>query len=455
MMLQHAVFFTVPVLVPLNSPDSSVLASPAGAAAAAAAAGTGDYIYRGRGYGLVFTGGNGSGSVGKRYACDDACLLATSTFNSSVTPATAVQRCEALCSANVCCVGFTLLGGPAGGTHRCYTVNVTTTVGTTLVGNSYQRLGGTPGCTRPALAKPAPVRFPIRAWSISCDLYDGNRSLLYSGVNLLTEGAPYSTLAPLYHNHVAVLARRDVERPFDQTGPCRTGPHTACIDVLAEQFSTNDSMALWSGVGLDEWTLANWTGVPGSGVPWPHPHFGGAVRDASALLQAGYREGRRRHPGTFAAAWVAEGADDAFAELMQDGTFDMAMLEGYSVCWKPNGSIPTHCGTIEQSFPMLRWARQQGFINRTVFAFGWMVPTDATGPLKPPLANRSHPPKGWTVPRLEASMRRLKAAFPELAGVAMWGGDRAGCGNASLAFIRAASELMAELWPDKGYDDSR
>ena len=36
-------------------------------------------------------------------------------------------------------------------------------------------------------------------------------------------------------------------------------------------------------------------------------------------------------PLTFAAAWVS-GPDDAFAELMKDGTFDLCMIEGYSVC---------------------------------------------------------------------------------------------------------------------------
>jgi hypothetical protein len=437
LLLQRALFFTATALAVV--PNTAVVLSSAAAA-----------DLRSSGYALVFTGGNGNGSVGTRYAgaCGDDAFQA---FNSSVTPANALQRCEALCSAKVCCVGFTLLGEPAGGTHRCYTVNVTASVGTKLVGISYQRRGGTPDCKRPARAAPAPLRFPIRAWSISCGLYDSNRSLLYPGVNLLTEGAPQSTLAGLYHDRVAVVARRDVEAPFGPTGPCRrTGSGASCIDVLAEQYSTNDSMGLWSGVGLDEWTLANWTGVPGSGVPWPHPHQGGSVHDAANLLKAGYREGRRRYPSTLAAAWVAEGADDAFAELMHDRTFDIAMLEGYSVCWQPDGSIPTHCDNdIEQSFPMLSWARQQGFINRTVFTFGWMVPADATGPFKPPLPlNRSHPPEGWTVPRLEASMRRLKAAYPELAGVAMWGGDRAGCGNASMAFIRSASELMAKLWPD-------
>jgi hypothetical protein len=56
-------------------------------------------------------------------------------------------------------------------------------------------------------------------------------------------------------------------------------------------------------------------------------------------------------------------------------------------------------------------------------------------------------PNGWTLPKLRAAMLQLKSAFPEMPGVLGWGGDRGGCGNASLAFIRGASELMEELWP--------
>ena len=167
------------------------------------------------------------------------------------------------------------------------------------------------------------------------------------------------------------------------------------------------------------------------------------------------REGRRRYPATFAAGWVSR-PDDTFAELMRDGTLDLAMVEGYSVCWLHN-----HCSdTIEGYFSRLEWARSAGFINRTLFAFGWMVPEDATGPFNPPL-NATHGlhmpkrcdkigcdnPNGWTLPKLRASMLRLKAAFPEMPGVLGWGGNRGGCGNASRAFLRGASQLMAELWP--------
>jgi hypothetical protein len=184
------------------------------------------------------------------------------------------------------------------------------------------------------------------------------------------------------------------------------------------------------------WTLANWTGVPGSGVPWPHGH-NGPVAGAAELLKAGYREGRRRYPASFAAAWVAEGIDDAFGELMRDGTFDVAMVEGYTVCW-----LPAHCwSAIDDQFPFLHWARTQGWINRTMFTFGWMVPKSA-----------EHP-NGWTVPQLEASLRRLKTTFPEMPGVLMWGSamhrvNESECAEGTLEFIHAASELMSALWPN-------
>ena len=128
---------------------------------------------------------------------------------------------------------------------------------------------------------------------------------------------------------------------------------------------------------------------------------------------------------------------------------------------RPSLLLHNHCSdTIEGYFSRLEWARSAGFINRTLFAFGWMVPEDATGPFNPPL-NATHGlhmpkrcdkigcdnPNGWTLPKLRASMLRLKAAFPEMPGVLGWGGNRGGCGNASRAFLRGASKLMAELWP--------
>jgi len=316
-------------------------------------------------YTFAFRGGHNH-TTGQRFDFTSGTQLASRGFNGSIRASAALAGCEALCSSDPCCVGLTLTDG-AGGAHGCHTVNSTASVETYLPGVSYSRPEA-PGCQRAPLARPAPIRLPIRGWSISCDLDAANRSALYPGVNLLTEGAPATALGQLAQNDVAVLARRDVEAPFAPGAPCRgfntSAGRASCIDLLAEQFRTNDtaSRSLWSGVGLDEWTLANWTGVPGSGVPWPHGSAG-PVANAAETLKEGYREGRRRYPKSVAAAWVAEGVDDAFGELMRDGTFTFAMVEGYTVCW-----LPAHCwSTIDDQFPFLHWARSQGWINRTMF----------------------------------------------------------------------------------------
>jgi hypothetical protein len=385
---------------------------------------------------------------GERFDHSASRLLSHLEFGGSDDP---LHACEENCTSDPRCVGLSLT---TDGGADCYTVNETKSVATWLDGASY--------LCRPPPTTPAPVSFPIRGWSVSCDLPTASGGMDLYPVNLLTEGAPPTALASLARQGVGVLAYRDLAQPFEaryRSSACRTGNHTKCIDAVADMFHTVKEDAPgtpwehWSGIALDEWTTANRTDWP-STDPWGAPN-------ALANLAAGCREGRRRYPRTFAAGWVSR-PDDTFAQLMRDGTLDLAMVEGYSVCWLPN-----HCSsTIEGYFSRLKWARSAGFINRTVFAFGWMVPEDAAGPFKPPL-NASHPtipqrcdqigcdnPNGWTLSKLRASMLRLRAAFPEMPGVLGWGGNRGGCGNASRAFIRGASKLMAELWPNSAAERS-
>ena len=379
---------------------------------------------------------------GQRFDTNPSFLLSHLELSGSDDP---VRACEKKCTSDPRCVGLSLITDDGA---DCYTVNETKSVATWLEGVSY--------LCQPPPTKPAPVTFPVRGWSVSCDLPTATGGMdLYPGTNLLTEGAPATALASLSRQGVGVLAYRDLAQPFENhsSSACRMGNHTKCIDAVAEMFRTEEKDELgtpwerWSGIALDEWTTANRTDWAPTD-PWGAPN-------ALANLAAGCREGRRRYPTTFAAGWVSR-PDDTFAELMRDGTLDLAMVEGYSVCWLHN-----HCSdTIEGYFSRLEWARSAGFINRTLFAFGWMVPEDATGPFNPPL-NATHGlhmpkrcdkigcdnPNGWTLPKLRASMLRLKAAFPEMPGVLGWGGNRGGCGNASRAFLRGASQLMAELWP--------
>ena len=58
--------------------------------------------------------------------------------------------------------------------------------------------------------------------------------------------------------------------------------------------------------------------------------------------------------------------------------------------------------------PRLDYARQQGYLNRTVFCFGFLLGKSAINP------------NGWTKEALRASLVSLKADYPELAGVAMY-----------------------------------
>jgi hypothetical protein len=212
-------------------------------------------------YTLVFSGGH-NGTTGQRFDFTSGIELASAGYNSSVSAKEALRRCEALCSRNPCCVGLTLTDERwNGGGHGCHTVNTTDSVGTGLACVSYQRPPAA-GCKRPPLATPAPVRFPIRGWSITCGQGNPNRSALYPGVNLLMEGVKNTReLAGLYGDDVAVLARRDVEEPFSLGAACRfnhSAGREACIDLLAEQYNTTDidkvgtPAARWSGVGLDE-----------------------------------------------------------------------------------------------------------------------------------------------------------------------------------------------------------
>lgn len=65
--------------------------------------------------------------------------------------------------------------------------------------------------------------------------------------------------------------------------------------------------------------------------------------------------------------------------------------------------------TVEAYFLRLQLARQQGWLNRTVFCYGWM------------LARSQWNPSGWTAAQLRSDMLKVKRQFPELRGIAFYG----------------------------------
>ena len=103
---------------------------------------------------------------------------------------------------------------------------------------------------------------------------------------------------------------------------------------------------------------------------------------------------------------------------------------------------------IDDYFPRMVQARAEGWLNRSVFCFGWM------------LAESQWNPRGWTHAQLRADVTRLNASFPELAGIAFYGhppGNASKGADASsrsrdtetLELIRFASELALEFYPDQ------
>ncbi len=124
-------------------------------------------------------------------------------------------------------------------------------------------------------------------------------------------------------------------------------------EFYAKQFSPlllkDGTMA--AGIGIDEWNTGDPKFVP--------------ERDAAA---AGYRTGRKRWPHTFAAAWVTQ-PDEVFISLLRDGTFDLAIIEGYTFI--PDVGGLDLVGIQRRCEPF----RHAGLLNRTIVCHGYVSAT--------------------------------------------------------------------------------
>ena len=220
---------------------------------------------------------------------------------------------------------------------------------------------------------------------------------------------------------------------------CAVANATAAIETFQQHGTVNSNDTYVLGRGLDECNKDN-----------------GKFLHERELAAKGFREARNRNPDTIIAAWGANSGDTLFASLMRDGTFDLAMIEGYTYCagcgdWPASGDCCavgpiTHWAAYQDR---LDFAKEHDFINRTLFCFGFLLGQSAINP------------HGWTPTSLRAAMVSLKAQYPELAGVIMYGrSPRQGFPNASTAstpvtdkatfdIIRVANALMLELYPDK------
>ena len=103
-----------------------------------------------------------------------------------------------------------------------------------------------------------------------------------------------------------------------------------------------------------------------------------AFKGERELAAQGLRQAKRSNPDKFLAAWGGMKGDELFASLMADGTFDLALVEGYTYCAEAHGDWPAKADTcanggtaeVEQYFGRLDFARARGYLNRTVFSYG-------------------------------------------------------------------------------------
>jgi hypothetical protein len=251
-------------------------------------------------------------------------------------------------------------------------------------------------------AKPAP---PYIAW-FEPPLLD-SRPELYAGATLITS---------LVEKHTPLLPRLSAQG----TAGLRWafGPTSAAAEhsrqsaeFYTKQFSPqllkDGTMA--AGVGIDEWN-------PGD------PKFP-QERDAAA---AGYRAGRKQWPRTFAAAWVTQ-PDDGFISLLRDGTFDLAIVEGYTFI-PDTGGLKLE-GIVRRCEPLQR----ASLLDRTIVCLGYISATpDKRG-------------KVMTFAELERLARAVKQQFPKMPGIAFYGTKDSS--PATLELIAKAHALAAELFP--------
>lgn len=172
---------------------------------------------------------------------------------------------------------------------------------------------------------------------------------------------------------------------------------------------TIDGVVRFAGVGIDEWDPGN-------------KRFA-AERDLAA---AGYRAARRRWPDNIMIAWVTR-ADDVFVELLRDGTFDLAIIEGYTF-------IPDVGGvTIEEIMERCDIFGKAGLLDRTIVCFGYIS------------AKRDSSGRAMTIDDLERNVQLVKKKHPQMPGVAFYGFSDGAA--ETLELIRQADALSERCYP--------
>ena len=125
-------------------------------------------------------------------------------------------------------------------------------------------------------------------------------------------------------------------------------------------------------------------------------------------------------------AWVTQ-PDETFLSLLADGTFDLAIIEGYSF-------IPDVGGlTLEGIRKRAIAVEKAGLLDRCIVCFGYVA------------AGADKAGRRMTAADLAALVGAMKEEYPQMPGVAFYGFDDGDPGTPDL--VAAAERLGLEVYP--------
>jgi len=251
-------------------------------------------------------------------------------------------------------------------------------------------------------AQPAAPRHPVpvRAWFQPKFL--DTRPEVYVGMNLITS-----------------LVEADVAEHWSGKGVVTLkwafGPQSEYSQGKSEYYRDQCEPFIdgkpfrFAGVGIDEWN-------PGSD----------RFAEESKLAAEGYRAARVTWPDNLVVAWVTQ-PDETFLALLADGTFDLAIIEGYTF-------IPDVGGlTLDGIRDRVNAVEKAGLIDRCIVCFGYVAAAaDKAG-------------RRMTADDLSVLVRAVKKEYPRMPGVAFYGFDDGDPGTPDL--IAAAERLGLEVYP--------
>ena len=243
------------------------------------------------------------------------------------------------------------------------------------------------------------IRPPIRAW-FQPPFLDTMPSL-YAHMTLVTSLTDAKS-ADYWTKH-GVVALRWCFGPTSEYSGGRAAYYCGQCDP------TIDGKVCFAGVGIDEWD--------------PGQKRYAAEKDMAAR---GFRAARKKWPKNLMVCWVTQ-PDETFLGLLRDGTFDLAIIEGYTFIPDVGGlTMDAVCGRCEI-------VKKAGLLDRTIVCLGYLSATpDKSG-------------RAMTIGQIERNVRLIKEKYPEMPGVAFYGFPDDSPQTRQL--IRQTDELSGRLYP--------